>query len=189
MICHCGDLFRMKFGEIEGLKRQNVDAANLENFMMRFKDVSFVIDKLEELNKSADNSFAGKFDLDKIGMAWHSYGAITTQVVSGETYEKGNTSFTDKRIKAAVAMSPSGAKNGNDAKISFSSVSIPWLLMTGTKDVSPICKEDVESRLSVFKDIQVGNKFEIVLNKAEHSGFTNCSLPGRKKREIQIIIK
>jgi hypothetical protein len=29
MICHCADQFRMMFGEIEGLHRQNVDAAKL----------------------------------------------------------------------------------------------------------------------------------------------------------------
>lgn len=35
MICHCADQFRMLFGEIEGLKRQNVDLAKLKEMAAR----------------------------------------------------------------------------------------------------------------------------------------------------------
>ena len=34
MICHCADQFRMMFGEIDGLRRQNVDLAILKEMAM-----------------------------------------------------------------------------------------------------------------------------------------------------------
>jgi hypothetical protein len=35
MICHCADQFRMLFGEIEGLRRQNVDIVKIREMAMR----------------------------------------------------------------------------------------------------------------------------------------------------------
>ena len=55
---------------------------------------------------------------------------------------------------------------------------IPWLLMTGTKDVAPIGEADLESRLAVFPALPPGGKYELVLDDAEHSAFTDRALPG-----------
>jgi hypothetical protein len=60
-------------------------------------------------------------------------------------------------------------------------VKIPWLLMTGTKDVAPIGDADVESRLAFFPALPPGNKYEVVLNNAEHSAFVDRALPGDKE--------
>ncbi len=158
-------------------------AASLENFMLRVKDVSVVIDKLEEWNKSVDHSFMGRFDLGRIGMSGHSFGAVTTQAVSGEVFQNGKISVTDKRIKAAIAMSPSSSKKENNPKTKFGNVKIPWMLMTGTKDVAVIGDQDVESRLLVFPNLPSGSKYEIVLYNAEHSAFSDRALPGDKEEK------
>ena len=50
--------------------------------------------------------------------------------------------------------------------------------MTGTKDVAPIGGADVESRLAVFPALPPGGKYELVLDGAEHSAFTDRALPG-----------
>ena len=42
MICHCADQFRMMFGEIEGLKKQNVDLAKLKEMVARNETVPTV---------------------------------------------------------------------------------------------------------------------------------------------------
>jgi predicted dienelactone hydrolase len=152
-------------------------AANVENFLLRIKDVSFVINKLEELNKDKNSNYFGKFDLSRIGMAGHSFGARTTQAVSGEVFKNGKLSYTDIRIKSAILMSPSAAKN-SDPKISFGSVSIPWMLMTGTKDIASIGDQTAESRLLVFQNLPPANKYQIVLHNGEHSAFTDRALPG-----------
>ncbi|MBK6704979.1 MAG: hypothetical protein IPG56_15305 [Caulobacteraceae bacterium] len=48
----------------------------------RFGDVRFAIDRLEAENQSG--RFAGRFDLSRLGMSGHSYGALTTLVAVGQ---------------------------------------------------------------------------------------------------------
>jgi hypothetical protein len=62
----------------------------------------------------------------------------------------------------------------------FGSVKIPWLLMTGTEDDSPIGNTTPESRLRVYPALPPGNKYELVLFGARHSVFTDRALPGDK---------
>ena len=70
--------------------------------------------------------------------------------------------------------------HGNAAK-AFGSVKIPWMLMTGTKDVSPIGDQDAASRLAVYPLLHGAAKYEVVLFNAEHSVFTDRPLPGDRE--------
>jgi predicted dienelactone hydrolase len=133
-------------------------AAGSRNFLLRVKDVKAVLDQLARWNEEAGHSLSGRLDLRHVGMSGHS--------------------FADPRIKAAIAMSPSRPRRGGDAAEAFGDVAIPWLLMTGTKDVAPIGGADVESRLAVFPALPPGGKYEVVLDGAEHSAFSDRALPG-----------
>ncbi len=64
------------------------------------------------------------------------------------------------------------------AGVTFGAVKIPWLLLTGTKDTTIFNRTDAKSRLVVFPALPSGRKYELVLNKAEHSVFTERALPG-----------
>jgi predicted dienelactone hydrolase len=151
------------------------EAASLENFLLRVKDVVAVLDQLEAWNKSG--ALAGRMDLAKIGMSGHSFGAITTEAVSGETFPMSGTKLTDPRIRAAVIFSPS-APRSTTAERAFGDVKVPWLLMTGTQDNAPIGAADMKSRLAVYPALRGAPKYEVVLDKAEHSAFTDRALPG-----------
>lgn len=151
-------------------------AAGLDNFLLRAKDVPTVLDQLERWNKSTSHELAGRLDLSRVGMSGHSFGAVTTQAVSGQAFSLGGR-FTDKRIKAAVAMSPNAPRQG-DVKQAFAGVNIPWMLLTGTHDTAPIGNATVESRLAVFPALPPGGKYELVLDRAEHSAFSDRPLPG-----------
>lgn len=59
-----------------------------ENIAIRVGDIKFVLDKLPELNKE----FAGKIELDKIGVLGHSYGGATM----------AETCVNENRIKAGI---------------------------------------------------------------------------------------
>jgi len=158
-------------------------AAGLDNFLLRIKDIPVVLEQLERWNENSNHALAGRLDMKKIGMSGHSFGAVTTQAVSGQTFRLSGTSLTDKRIKAAIAFSPNRPRSAMDPKQAFGEVKIPWMLMTGTKDLSPIGEQDVKSRLSVFPALPPGGKYELVLENAEHSVFTERPLPGdREKR-------
>src|SRR4029078_12048701 len=152
------------------------------NFMLRVKDIPVVLDQLDLWSKNANHALAGRLDLNKIGMSGHSVGAVNTQAVSGQTFPLGGTSLTDKRIKAAIAFSPSSPRKSVDPKQAFGAVTIPWMLMTGTKDVAPIGDQDVKSRLAVFSALPPGGKCEVVLDNSEHSVFTERPLPGDKEK-------
>jgi len=150
-------------------------AISLENFLLRVRDVPVVIDQLEVWDKSGP--LAGRMDLAKIGMSGHSFGAATTEAVSGEMFPVGGAKLTDSRICAAIIFSPSAPKSGSTER-AFNNVKIPWLLMTGTEDTTIIGGADVKSRLAVYPAVRGAPKYEVVLDKAEHSVFTDRSLPG-----------
>ena len=66
----------------------------LAAFIDRQKDISFIIDELEELNKGdTDDFFKGMVDFSRIGVIGHSFGANTAQEVVKQ----------DERIGASVA--------------------------------------------------------------------------------------
>lgn len=158
------------------------DAASGANFLLRVKDVPAVLDQLARWQDTKDHPLAGRLDLKRVGMSGHSFGAVTTQAVSGQTAPGGGQPFTDRRIKAAIAFSPTEPATGSPA-LAFGKVTIPWLLMTGTKDVArlggaTIGASSVEQRLSVFPALPPGSKYELVLNDAQHSAFTDRALPG-----------
>ncbi len=156
------------------------EAANGRNFLLRVKDVPAVLDQLGRWNRTDGHALEGRMRLEKIGMSGHSFGAVTTQAVSGQTAGRGRALFTDPRIAAAVIMSPSSPRRGTP-QAAFGKVSLPWMLMTGTKDTAPIGKADMASRLAVFPALPPGGKYELVLHNAEHSAFTERALPGDRE--------
>jgi predicted dienelactone hydrolase len=155
-------------------------AASLENFMLRVADIPAVLDQLTRWHAEEAHALRGRLDLSRIGMSGHSFGAVTTQAVSGQSLPVGGARFTDPRIKAAVAMSPSLPAAGS-AERAFGSVTLPWLLMTGTKDVARIgamtIGGDLDSRLGVYPALPPGDKYELVLHDADHGAFGERSLP------------
>jgi predicted dienelactone hydrolase len=153
-------------------------AASPQNFLLRVRDVPAVLDQLEKWNKDSQHVVGGRLDIQRVGMSGHSFGAVTTQAVSGQSYPPLGPKFTDARIKAAIALSPSSPRSG-DPKRAFGRVKIPWLLMTGTKDASPIGGQTIESRMAVYPMLPGGiDKYELVLHNAEHSAFSDRALPG-----------
>ena len=121
---------------------------------------------------------AGRLDLSRVGMSGHSFGAVTTQAVSGQSAPFVGQRFTEQRIRTAIALSPSSPRRGDPAA-AFAKVQIPWLLMTGTRDTAPIGDADVASRLKVYPSLPATiDKYELVLYEAEHSAFADRGLPG-----------
>ena len=64
-------------------------AAGAQNFLLRVKDVKAVLDQLARWNEGASHSLAGRLDLRRVGMSGHSFGAVTTQAVSGQRAPRG----------------------------------------------------------------------------------------------------
>lgn len=157
-------------------------AANAETYVARIKDVPAVISQLERWNKGG-HKVTGRLNLDKIGMSGHSYGAVTTQALCGQSIGPAGPIYTDPRLDAACAMSPSPPTVGS-IKAAFGSVKIPWLLMTGTKDSSPIRSQTTpEDRTKVYPNLPNSiDKYEIVLHEGTHMAFGERALRGSNEQ-------
>jgi predicted dienelactone hydrolase len=70
------------------------EAASGWNFLLRANDIPAVLDQLEQWNNSDGHRLARRLNLTRVGMSGHSFGAVTTQAVSGQTTRGGATWFT-----------------------------------------------------------------------------------------------
>lgn len=170
-----------------GIPMAMKQAASAQNLLLRVADIPAVLDQLQRWNAESGHALHERLDLAHVGMSGHSFGAVTTQAVSGQSLPIGGTRFTDSRIKAALPMSPSVPATGN-AERAFGSVKLPWLLMTGTKDVARIGgmtlgASDIASRLGVYPALPPGDKYELVLKDAEHGAFGERALPGEGAKQ------
>ncbi|BCU77031.1 hypothetical protein [Luteolibacter sp. LG18] len=157
-------------------------AASLENLTARGKDIPAVIDALTAWNADKTHPLHDRLDLAHLGMSGHSFGAVTTQAVSGQTYPLGGMSFLEPRIKASVMMSPSPPAMGDPAK-AFASIKVPCLLMTGTGDTSPIGNTSAEDRLKVFPNLKSAPAWQVVFDKGVHMTFGERDLLGAAPKD------
>jgi predicted dienelactone hydrolase len=140
------------------------------NAINRCVDVKFAIDELTD--ESGDDKFPLKdrLDLSSIGMAGHSFGANTTMLVSGELTRTGR-SFTEDRIKCAIALSPPIAVPKAMYDKVYANVGIPLFDVTGTKDDSPIGETMAPDRRVPFDHVVNIPAYLITFEGATHMTF------------------
>lgn len=73
--------------------------------MERLLALGFALDKVLRRAAAGEASW-GRVRADAIGVAGHSFGAVTVQAVAGQRYP-GVADLSDPRAKAFVALSPS----------------------------------------------------------------------------------
>ncbi|MEZ4701414.1 MAG: hypothetical protein R2834_13845 [Rhodothermales bacterium] len=149
-------------------------AANAENLKLRIQDVHRVLDQLHAWQRVPEHPLAGRLDLEHVAMSGHSFGAITTQAVSGQAFPGQSLDARDARIDAAVIFSPSAPRRGSP-EAAFGAVQTPWMLMTGTEDTAPIGDIELGDRLAVYPALPPGDKYEVVLDGAAHSAFSSSA--------------
>ena len=154
------------------------NAASLENVIARGKDIPFVIRTLTAWNQKEHHPLHGRMNPGRIGMSGHSFGANTTQGAAGQKFPGGRLSFAVPEIDAAVMMSPGPPAIGDPDK-AFGGIRIPCLLLTGTRDDSPIGNQTPESRLKVFPHLRHAPAWQVVFEGATHMDFGQRSLSGK----------
>ena len=155
--------------------------ADLNNSLNRIYDVHFTLDKIEFLNKE-DGLFKGKFDLEHIGMAGHSFGAFTTLAVIGEGYPRWDGSyhrFDDSRIKAAISMSATPSRHREKLKQVYSGIDIPCFHMTGTLDDSLVADTKASERRLIYDNIDRADNYLLTFEGGDHMVFAGRDVPGR----------
>lgn len=148
-------------------------AADPRNAINRPQDVSFAIDQMKKLNQG-NSPFQSRLDLNRIGVAGHSFGAYTTLAIAGETFlPRGGkeASLADPRVKAAVPMSAPVASNRRRLDDAFAKIRIPCLHLTGTKDSSPTGDTKPEERRLPFDHSNGSDQYLIVFKDGDHAIF------------------
>ena len=119
---------------------------------------------------------AGRVDPQRIGVAGHSFGALTVQSIAGQRL--GGQDVSDSRVRAAIAFSP-GALSAERAR-SMASVHIPFFCVTGDHDSfvtigsgkdAMVLGTALANRLAVFDNLPPGNRQLLVLSRADHMTF------------------
>lgn len=175
------------FGQLQAEDFANLDRAAVRDKLRdslspqtaadRFRDIPFAIDQLERMN-AGDARLRGRLDLTRVGMSGHSYGAITTLALAGQSFLGGRMSFADQRIKAAIAYSPSKPRRGNAAE-AFAQMRVPTFHMTGTDDKNPFdANEPATTRQEPYRAIATTDKYLIVFAGGDHMIFSGRSFRG-----------
>ncbi|EUC20798.1 alpha/beta hydrolase family protein [Paraburkholderia hospita] len=146
----------------------------------RTQDMRFILDHLDEI-EAAVPGLAGRLDKDRIAAVGHSLGAHTVAMLAGMRVTDARTGevvdLSEPRIKTAIMFSPPGDDtdradwirehypelSGND----FSTMTLPSLVVTGTKDFHPFFSEREDWRADAYK-LAPGPKSLLMLSEAEH---------------------
>ncbi len=151
---------------------------------LRVSDCQFVITQC--LNKLGIES---NIDPKKIGIAGHSYGALTAQAISGQA-----KSQLDPRIKAAIAFSPTAGTP--ESSKAMGGVQIPFFCVMGDHDDYVTFKEGTDSmklgvplakRRAVYDGLSKNHKQLWIMANADHMTFAGEPVDANRfSRDIQV---
>lgn len=119
----------------------------------RPKDVSFLIDTMTSWNKGGDSRFAGKIDVDKIGVGGHSFGGYTSTLVAD----------ADERVDAIVPMAAVSPDR--------TTFNTPVLAIIATEDAT--IKERGNEVIRTYYDASKGPKYSIEFPDSGHFAFSD----------------
>jgi predicted dienelactone hydrolase len=142
-----------------------------EQLRARVADVGFVLEELGRLSVEGRCDLA-RIDRDRVGMSGHSFGAHTTQAVTGQTFPGvGERNLRDPRIRAAVAFSPAPPRGGDDAvRAAFASITLPFFSITGTEDEAAMLTDVTpDDRELPYRSMPAGDKYLLVFHGATHA--------------------
>jgi predicted dienelactone hydrolase len=148
-----------------------LQAMNARQLAARVSDVHFVLDEVAR-RPSEGACDLTRIDMARIGMSGHSFGAITTQAVSGQLYPLSlSPQFADPRIRASIAFSPSPPVMGDD-EAAFGTIRIPFMSITGTADVAAVQRKvGAADRMRPYRAMPPGRKYLLVFEGANHMQF------------------
>ena len=118
----------------------------------RPKDLSFLIDAMERLNQGGDSRFRGKVDLERIGVAGHSFGGFTSVW----------TADHDPRVDAIIPMAGVAPERTR--------FDVPALVFIATEDDTLGLERTQHIR--TFYEESTGPKYSVEFKNGGHYSFT-----------------
>lgn len=124
----------------------------------RVDDLKFLMDQVGAMER--ESGMRGRIDLERIGVAGHSAGAMTTQLIIG-TRARGVRlgggralelhSIGDDRVDAGVVISGQGTTTRMFTEKSWEGIKVPMLVIAGSNDTTPASAETPQSRRHPFE--------------------------------------
>lgn len=150
----------------ERFRLQNVWA----KWSTRPPDIRLILDSLKQLEADVEG-LEGKIDHERIGMGGHSFGAHTSQLIGGVKLRNPVTkrfqTYYDPRPDAFLLISPQGTGDSL-VEESYSGLTRPTLVITGTNDKSPRNGKDHLWRREVYDHSPAGDRFLLLVDEAYH---------------------
>jgi len=166
---HAGSDSGLLGGGPMAIRRALKAAMTPEQSRARIADVQFVLDELARRHGEAPWSQA---DLAHIGLAGHSFGAVTTQAMAGEKLSFGDA-VQEPRLQSFLAFSPSARGGENLLNARFANLTRPFFSVTGTRD-DGIGLQDIDAgnRALPYQHMPPGDKYLLVLEGGAHMHFS-----------------
>ncbi len=171
---------------LEAMRRATLNPDNATN---RAKDTTFVLDELTRLNKDEASKLHGSLDLDRAGIAGHSFGAWTCMAAGGMTTGGLRAvQHRDERVRCMIPLSPPVIANERLYERTYKTLNIPALFMTGTLDTSPITSTTAEQRKAPYETmpgVSGGGppKYLINFDGADHMTFAGETRTNNRLRK------
>ena len=131
--------------------------AQVASFQERPQDMVFALDQMLAANADSSSDFFGALDPSRIGMSGHSFGGLTTFLVTN----------LDPRIKVAVPMAPATPGGANGV------LHVPSLLMLG--NIDSVVNNTTARTAYGNSDTP---KYKVEIEHAGHYVFSNGCFPG-----------
>jgi pimeloyl-ACP methyl ester carboxylesterase len=139
----------------------------------RVRDVSFVLDALDEIGERAD--IEAKIDSQRLAIAGHSFGAVIAMIKTGlylkDEYKGPFGEVYDQRFEAAVLMSGVGRGMEQMADNAFDGLRRPLMATGGTRDVGRVDLGELtpaEWRRQPFLLAPPGGKYSVITKGTDH---------------------
>ena len=148
------------------------NAASGQQAIARMTHVKQLLQALLTWHKDQDHPLHQSIDLQRIAIAGHSFGSVTTLRMLGQRF--GNLpAIKAPQLKAGIALSPSPSRRGSNAE-AFGRITTPILCITGNQDTS-IIQERVTaaSREEVFAALPTGQAYQLVYDEGKHGDFSD----------------
>ena len=152
----------------------NIRAARIprKHVLQRYRDVPFALRCLHD--GQVPNVDPHLFDLSRLGMSGHSFGAMTTQVMAGQRIARGRRHYDlfQPEFRAGILYSPvPGRKDHADPDLVYSGIRIPLLHITGTDDESPVEGFGYQRRLNVYNHAVHPDQHLVIIRNGDHMVF------------------
>lgn len=140
----------------------------------RLLEMKGVIDQIANIVSSLDD-FKGTVLTDQVIAAGHSYGALSSQQLSGAKVELSGDSIyplpatiVDERVVAVVAISPPGLMKDHLTEATWLGYKTPQLAVTGPNDFFPFIWPNYEEHFVSYLTAQPGSNYLLVLDEMDH---------------------